>query len=162
MNGFEQRLTLLRCAAGEEEGESVINSFPRYLGASTLDPGVAERFSQRISGAPTPQTIKLVPLSAILDQVGVSQPDLIKIDVEGYEQKVLIGALDYLDSRPTLNLLMEWHPDVRSKEDSEMLLDLLTQRLRCQISAVQPDGSTQEISRESLMAIGHADLWAHR
>jgi FkbM family methyltransferase len=162
MNGFEQRLTLVRCAVGEAAGEAVINSFPRYLGASTLDPGVAERFSDKIGGAPTPQTIKLVPLPDILREARVERPDLIKIDVEGYETAVLAGARAYLAAQPRIDLLMEWHPAFRSREDSLALLDFLTNDLGLSLAFIQPDGSALAATRDTLMALEHADIWARR
>ena len=50
------------------------------------------------------QTVTSYKLDTLLDQVGV-KPNALKIDVEGYEKKVLLGAHKSLSS-PDLNVLL--------------------------------------------------------
>ena len=54
------------------------------------------------------QTVEALPLSDILDGLGGRSVDLLKIDVEGFEHKVLVGAGKYLGTT-IKNLVVEMH-----------------------------------------------------
>jgi FkbM family methyltransferase len=73
---------LVAAAAGPTDGELLIETDGDNLGASHI-----------VAGTATAQTIKVpsLRLRRILDEAGVAKVDALKIDVEGFEDRVLIG-----------------------------------------------------------------------
>jgi len=73
---------LVQAAAGQSDGELLIETDGENLGASHV-----------VTGTATPQAIKVPSfrLTRILHDAGVTTADTLKIDVEGFEDRVLIG-----------------------------------------------------------------------
>jgi FkbM family methyltransferase len=73
---------LVQAAAGESDGELLIETDGDNLGASHV-----------VTGAATPKAIRVpsLRLTRILDEAGVTKVDALKIDVEGFEDRVLVG-----------------------------------------------------------------------
>jgi FkbM family methyltransferase len=76
------QVTLVAAAAGHFDGELMIETDGDNLGASHV---VTQRASAGAIRVPSRT------LQGILDQAGVSRVDALKIDVEGFEDRVLIG-----------------------------------------------------------------------
>ena len=74
--------TLVAAAAGPADGELLIETDGDNLGASHI-----------VTGQPAGHALKVpaLRLQRILDEAGVSQVDALKIDVEGFEDRVLTG-----------------------------------------------------------------------
>jgi FkbM family methyltransferase len=81
------QVKLVAAAAGPADGELMIETDGDNLGASHIVSGQA--LSEKASG----KAIKVpsLRLQRILEQAGVSQVDALKIDVEGFEDRVLTG-----------------------------------------------------------------------
>jgi FkbM family methyltransferase len=80
-SGFD-RVTLIAAAAGDADGELLIETDGDNLGASHI-----------VTSAATANAVKVPArrLQRILQEAGVSKVDALKIDVEGFEDRVLIG-----------------------------------------------------------------------
>lgn len=80
-SGYTQT-RLVAAAAAPTDGELLIETDGDNLGASRI-----------VTGTATAQTIKVpsLRLQRILDEAGVAKVDALKIDVEGFEDRVLIG-----------------------------------------------------------------------
>jgi FkbM family methyltransferase len=76
------QVRLVAAAAGPSDGELTIETDGDNLGASHV-----------VTGAASHQAIKVpsLRLQRILDEADVSQVDALKIDVEGFEDRVLVG-----------------------------------------------------------------------
>ena len=74
--------TLVAAAAGPADGELLIETDGDNLGASHI-----------VTGQPAGHALKVpaLRLQRILDEAGVSRVDALKIDVEGFEDRVLTG-----------------------------------------------------------------------
>jgi len=80
-SGYTQT-KLVAAAAGPTDGELLIETDGDNLGASHI-----------VTGAATAQAIKVpsLRLQRILDEAGVAKVDALKIDIEGFEDRVLTG-----------------------------------------------------------------------
>jgi FkbM family methyltransferase len=76
------QVRLVQAAAGDSDGELMIESGGGNLGATHV-----------VTGAASAEAIKVpsLRLTRILDEAGIGQVDSLKIDVEGFEDRVLIG-----------------------------------------------------------------------
>lgn len=55
------------------------------------------------------------------------RPDIIRMDVEGYEYEIVNGMRSLLESRVPLRLFIEFHPDIMGRQRAADLLSLLKQ-----------------------------------
>ncbi len=76
------QVRLVQAAAGESDGELMIESGSGNLGATHVVTGTASAEAIKVP------SLRLV---RILEEAGVDQVDSLKIDVEGFEDRVLIG-----------------------------------------------------------------------
>ena len=85
------QVMLVQAAAGAEDGELLIETDGDNLGASHIVAGDASGKAIRVPS---------LRLERILQEAAVSHVDALKIDVEGYEDRVLTGF--FRDAAPTL------------------------------------------------------------
>jgi FkbM family methyltransferase len=85
------QISLLAAAAGACDGELMIETDGDNLGASHIVEGKASSYALKVPS---------LRLRRILDDAGVSHVDALKIDVEGYEDRVLTGF--FAEAPPSL------------------------------------------------------------
>lgn len=85
------QVRLVQAAAGDSDGELMIESGGGNLGATHVVTGTASTNAIKVPS---------LRLTRILDEAGVGQVDSLKIDVEGFEDRVLIGF--FRDAPPSL------------------------------------------------------------
>lgn len=76
------QVRLVQAAAGDSDGELMIESGGGNLGATHVATGPASNDAIKVPS---------LRLTRILEEAGVGQVDSLKIDVEGFEDRVLIG-----------------------------------------------------------------------
>jgi len=85
------QVRLVQAAAGESDGELLIETDGGNLGASHVVTGLASAVAIKVPS---------LRLTRILDEADVTNVDTLKIDIEGFEDRVLIGF--FKDAPPSL------------------------------------------------------------
>lgn len=161
MNGFAERCDVLRHAVGARNGTETLYEFATRQGSNTMFQHIAAAARADYGETITGREVDCRTLDAIVADLAVERIDCIKIDVEGFEHQVLLGAREtLLQQRP--RLILEWHSaffDGR-KEAAHALYDLLTRDLRYGLHRIEADANTREVTLDALMELGHSDLLA--
>lgn len=159
-NGLGGRVTVEPVAVGEGPGEITL-----YLSAEQTG-----KHSAAAANAGPPAGAVTVPMTSLDAYVTGRAPDLIKIDVEGYEGFVLSGARRCLGALPAL--LFELHPELQANcgYPAGDLLDLVYERYpkvflldelhRTLVPVTRADldrPGTIGLYRSNLVALGRAD-----
>lgn len=159
MNGFQKTATVIPVAAANEEGELTIYEFDRLQGGNTIVPGVAREAEKLYSVHAKPLTVRAAPLSTLFEQEDLPAPDLIKIDVEGFELQVLLGARSLIAKHKPA-LIMEWHPPfMMEAETPKRLYQILTEELGYTIQKIEQEGLARPIDFAELMSTEHSDIY---
>jgi len=109
-NGVEGRIRAVRAAASDEQGMFMLHVGPAWnVGLSSVVARKGLRAEAAVAGA---------PLGELLDADEISRARIIKIDVEGGEDRVLRGMIGLLprlrvDAEIVVELSPRWWPDVR-------------------------------------------------
>ena len=103
------------------------------------------------SGEDRPQVeVAARPLDALLRENKIDTVNLIKIDVQGYEPKVIAGLRETITASPNLTLLTEFWPqgiDEAGEDANEFLRTL--RELGLTLHELQPDGSLAELTDDT-------------
>jgi FkbM family methyltransferase len=84
------------CALGDRDGVATIHSDAQFFGSSTLEIGANANFAQH--------RVPMATLDGLLAAGKIVQPDLIKIDTQGSELRILQGAARCLERTQVLAL----------------------------------------------------------
>jgi FkbM family methyltransferase len=88
-------------AVSDVGGRSKFYVNKRRRNLSTVIPGAEKEEEQEVD---------CVTLVDFIEENGIKEPIVIKMDIEGYEVEVLRGSLDYLIGSNDVKVLMEVHP----------------------------------------------------
>lgn len=107
LNHLEERVTLIPCALSNEAGVVTISlESPGNVGGSSMI-----QQGRYVNAAPA------LPLSVALEDLDISNVKLLKIDVEGAENLVLLGTrLSQVE-----HVIMEWHGTAKASRTDEFL-----------------------------------------
>jgi len=101
------QITPVQVAAAENESILKLEGFDELSGNHAL--------SRLVSGDTTGPRIfdvRAAPIDQILDDLGVSQVDLVKMDIEGAEQLAIRGMSKGLAAHRYRNIILELHPQI--------------------------------------------------
>ncbi len=106
LNGLEDKIKLFPVALGAKQHKAefafdLLNTGASHLASIQPDDEVPEREKSTIS--------EIVPLDSLMEQIDFKKENhiFIKIDVEGMEEKVLLGAKKFLRTYPNILIVME-------------------------------------------------------
>lgn len=100
LNSFKN-VTIQKVALGSERGQGTLVFSASSLGVGSLDSAIQANL-RRERGSHTIQ-VTIDTLDALVAEARLPSPDLVKIDVEGFEYQVLLGMQEILrSSRPQL------------------------------------------------------------
>ena len=96
------------------------------------------------------------PLDALLRENKIETVDLIKIDVQGYEPKVIAGLRETIFASPNLTLLTEFWPQgiTEAGGDANEFLQTLRE-LGLTLHELKPDGSLAELNNDTDLIARH-------
>jgi hypothetical protein len=138
----------------------VLHTFAARQGGNTVLPEIAA-VAREVLGE-TVETVEIPcrMLDDIVAERDLKQIDLIKIDVEGFERKVLLGRRATL-MRYRPKLIIEWHNAFFDKRSGsvQVLYDLLTEELGYCVHRIEQGATTRAVVLDDLR-YGHADLVA--
>lgn len=114
------KLRIIPCALGEGVETRTISSNPLFGGCSSL-----VHAGESSEGG---EAVSVVTMDALVEQGEIPPPDFIKIDVEGFEQPVLRGAMKTLQAHKP-RVFVELHGDTRAEKrrNAVGVLELLEQ-----------------------------------
>lgn len=138
LNGLTN-VTVVEKAAADRSGTLELHVFPEgYDVYNSLGASVRPRENLR---AVRRITVRATTLDGFADEAGIDAVDLVKVDVEGAEERVLVGAERLLSRSPRAAILTEFYaPSAEQCQCStEGLIDTL-RRWGFSMYAVQPGG----------------------
>lgn len=121
--GKRDNIIILQVALAEEEGtaelydylmmsasgslhydESIRDVQMAQVSSNDIAPRIHENFE------PQKYVVRTAPVDALLAEIGVSQVDVVKMDIEGAEMGALRGMAQTIQNSPNLSLIMEYNP----------------------------------------------------
>jgi len=152
-NIMVDRVHARRMAIGANEGIASLGKFAHFTGSATLTENsqIVER--EEVAIAPLG-----IALSRIEAEIGRKiQPDVIKIDVEGFEYDVWDGMKEWTRGRDHLIMAIEYSP-VSYWDRGRDALRLLTEfgEYGFKVAALKRFGRTAALSRSQLEAMAMA------
>jgi FkbM family methyltransferase len=112
LNGI-QNVTVRKYGLGAELCTAVMASDPRMTGGATLTPSLSKAISRRADARN--EEIQVTTLDQDFAEARLPAPDLIKVDVEGYELPFLNGASGLLEAKHPA-LYMEMHGETMNEK----------------------------------------------
>jgi len=139
-NLWLDRVILRRMAIGEHEGIANLGKFAHFNGSATLTPNEAI-----VDREEAPMASLAVALGQVANEIGQEiRPDIIKIDVEGFEFEVWKGMREWSRDIDRLLIVLEYSP-VSYRDMGRDPLDLLKDFVNFgfTISYLTGDGKTK-------------------
>lgn len=129
-----QSVALLNAAVGAVEGTAVM-----HLTASTNTGGSG--FERRSKFALPTQEVAMHTLEQVLDQQGIAQVDLMKVDIEGFEYEALLGSPRVFEQQRVKAVALELHPTLLADRGKDAA-DITALLARCGYEAIQKFGNS--------------------
>ena len=106
-NGYQDRIAAMHCAVGDKAGQATMKLNSQGSGGNTL----CQQFGNQKDDSGVVECVDVITLDRFIDQEKI-QPRcaVLKIDVEGYESKVIDGANGYFSSERAPIVLIETFP----------------------------------------------------
>ena len=121
-------------AIGESDGlEGRLNLYPVFnMGASSI----VRKY--RFSGDRYVENFKFISIQSILEQCEINAFDFVKIDVEGFEHKVVKELLPFIESGRIKKLFLDYHTEILKMQNVNPV-DIHKSLLDCGMKVKQGD-----------------------
>jgi len=115
-NGYQDRITAMHCAVGDKAGQATMKLNRQGSGGNTL----CQQFGNQKDDSGVVESVEVIALDRFMEQKKISpRCAVLKIDVEGYESKVIDGASGYFSSEQAPIVLIETFPKKIFKESHD-------------------------------------------
>ena len=154
LNGWIKRGTVNNLAVSDRSGDEVTLTVPKgYLGSASL---VSGGFKIGGSDLEISESAKVTTTSIddYCDLNNIKYIDLIKIDVESYEEQVLKGASRLISDKRVGCIMFEYTP----KSYSDTYLNWMFESFSY-IGMIAKDGIIKKIDRKKIASINDLDDW---
>lgn len=157
-------VTSLQMAVAEQEGTAELYDYLMMSASGSLhyDESMADLQRSQMSAndiAPRKDgsfqmqkfSVRTVPIDDCLKELGITQVDFIKMDIEGAEMGALRSMKQTIANSPKLALIMEYNPQALKAfgfEPVEALAEILSMGFTG-MQAINPDGSLSDWTRDT-------------
>lgn len=163
--GQRKNVTLMQLALAEEEGTAELYDYLMMSASGSLhydetlrdvqlstterDVDFAPRLDDEFEAKT--YTVRTAPVDGLMAEIGVTQVDVVKMDIEGAEMGALRGMKEIIANSPDLALVMEYNPlglkafDNIPHESLQEVLDMGFSSL----FVIETDGTLTDYTRES-------------
>ena len=115
-NGYQDRITAMHCAVGDKAGQATMKLNRQGSGGNTL----CQQFGNQKDDSGVVERVDVIVLDRFMAQKKINpRCAVLKIDVEGYESKVMDGARSYFSSERAPIVLIETFPKKIFKESHD-------------------------------------------
>ncbi|GAB5493660.1 MAG: hypothetical protein Phog2KO_38750 [Phototrophicaceae bacterium] len=122
--GTRKNVTLMQVALAEEEGTAELYDYLMMSASGSLHYDETLRdvqlsttqrdvdFAPRLDNdfQPKTYTVRTAPVDKLMAELGITQVDVVKMDIEGAEMGALRGMSQTIANSPNLSLVMEFNP----------------------------------------------------
>ena len=162
--GSRRNVTILQVALAEKEGTAELYDYlmmsasgslhyderirdVQMAQVSTLD--IAPRIAQDFE--PKKYTVRTAPIDSLMDELGISKVDVVKMDIEGAEMGALRGMTRTIQNSPHLALVMEYNPLGLKAFDNDPIAALHEVRAMGfrEMYVIEADGSLTDYTTDS-------------
>ena len=157
INGLGSHAKVIQEAVLDRSGRVSFKMLQRYRGSSSLF--VDEAFAASLNDTWVTIDVAATTLDEIMPDGVV---DLIKIDAEGAEPLILLGARELIKRSPGVAVIIEYAPDMikRSMPLDDFFAEI--EGMGFQVEAIEHDASLRRVSREEMRLLSHCDVLLRR
>jgi FkbM family methyltransferase len=134
-NGFSNIATAVNVAVSDKEGSAKLHTFSGIFGGSTLQEVGDNKVDKVIQ-------VKVTTIDKLVGELKLPKVDLIKMDIEGYEEIAYTGMKETIARNPNLILFVEY--SIGRYKDGRKFLSSL-QKDFGNIYRIQPDSTLLKI-----------------
>jgi methyltransferase, FkbM family len=152
---LEERYHVLAVALGDRDGRAEF-----FESCEPFNGGVGS-LRRAHNTEPTSQQIEMVTGDQLIESGRAAPPNVIKVDVEGYEREVLTGLRGYLRTSAKVTIIFE-HEPYRLRERGLPLTAIMNDvsQLGFNVSMLQPDG--EAVAIQAAMLASHMNCIARK